>query len=357
MLWRANQYIDEPEARLQNLDWNNAHPWNTNDSTIDWYGINDWLSDEKGGQIPIQGWTRWNDSIEVNGSVAYGWGCNDTIMAFNDELRAQSDAIKNYTNENDKKTDKKYEITWDESSIHVYAPSREGDTVDSTTTEDIINDNLWENYVFPNKEILIKCDPILLKNRKMEDFFLTENMEICIPGLSTFWDENNKYEAGVHDKNTSGIDCSGLAGVANGIKEKVSTRYFAGQINKGTDSNPKWEDDPNAKVIRMQDETWIIDDKEVSEKREKQRKILSYAVPGDVLVVGGRHVVIIQDLLYEDDNTVITDYSQVTVIHSATYLKGESQKPQYRVRKNTWDNIETDVTTYQLRRHKEGNSK
>ena len=86
MLWRANQYIDEPEARLQNLDWNNAHPWNTNDSTIDWYGINDWLSDEKGGQIPIQGWTRWNDSIEVNGSVAYGWGCNDTIMEFNDEF-------------------------------------------------------------------------------------------------------------------------------------------------------------------------------------------------------------------------------------------------------------------------------
>ena len=281
-------------------------------------------------------------------------------MEFNDELRAQSDAIKKYKEENDKNG----EISWDESSIHVYAPSREGDTVDSTTIEDIINDNLWENYIFPNKEILIKRDPILLKNRKMEDFFLTENMEISIPGLSTFWDENNKYEAGVHDKNTSGIDCSGLAGVANGIKEKVSTRYFAGQINKGTDSKPKWEDDPNAKTFAIFKDSWDINP-EITDKtpqfiiteRDKQRKLLSYAVPGDILVVGGRHVVIIQDLIYEGNNTVITDYSQVTVIHSATYLKGESQKPQYRVRKNTWDNVETDVTTYQLRRHKEGNSK
>ena len=85
MLWRANQYIEEPEARLQNLDWNNAHPWNTNDSRISWYGKNDWLGDTDGGQIPIQGWTRFNDDEDVNGSVAYGWGCFDSIIALNDE--------------------------------------------------------------------------------------------------------------------------------------------------------------------------------------------------------------------------------------------------------------------------------
>ena len=60
---------------------------------------------------------------------------------------------------------------------------------------------------------------------------------------------------------------------------------------------------------------------------------------------------------YEGDNTVITNYSQVEVIHSSTYLKGESKTPQFKVRKNSWDNIQTDVTTYQLRRLKTGETK
>ena len=47
---------------------------------------------------------------------------------------------------------------------------------------------------------------------------------------------------------------------------------------------------------------------------------------------------------------LITDYSQVDVIHSVNYLKGESNHPQWMVRKGTWENIQNKVNDYQLRR-------
>lgn len=37
MFWRANLYIDEGEN-----DWNNVHPWNTTDTSIEWFGKNEW---------------------------------------------------------------------------------------------------------------------------------------------------------------------------------------------------------------------------------------------------------------------------------------------------------------------------
>lgn len=84
-------------------------------------------------------------------------------------------------------------------------------------------------------------------------------------------------------------------------------------------------------------------------ERDNQRKILAHAVPGDILVKPG-HVVIIQNLNYPDDNMLITDYTQVDVIHSVEYLKGESENPQFMVRKGTWENIQNIVNDYQIRR-------
>ncbi|MBQ8042744.1 MAG: hypothetical protein IJ272_01160, partial [Clostridia bacterium] len=351
MLWRANQYIEEPEARLQNLDWNNAHPWNTNDSRISWYGKNDWLGDTDGGQIPIQGWTRFNDDEDVNGSVAYGWGCFDSIIAFNDELRKQSKAIGDYKEDNEKKADKKYEINWEESDLGVYAPTREKveekTETSNTTSSQSQEEKVWENYIFPNVPYVLKVEPKKLKDREETDLFISTETDLSVPGLSTYWYEEDAYIAGTHDKKTSGVDCSGLTGVVTqysgnpyGIAGKVGTRYFSGEKNEGTEANPKWVDDPKAKTLCIHPGKWKITSTAEEEKlqKEKDQKILSYAVPGDVLVIGGRHVVIIQDLLYEGDNTVITDYSQVYVIHATSGEYGAWKT--YQVHKSKWDEIE-----------------
>lgn len=92
----------------------------------------------------------------------------------------------------------------------------------------------------------------------------------------------------------------------------------------------------------------------LKEEKQKdiQQKFLSYAVPGDILVTDS-HVVIIQDLQYEGNNTVITDYSQVYVIHSASGEK-EAWKT-WKVHKSKWNEIESEesiMKTYQLRRLK-----
>ena len=155
-----------------------------------------------------------------------------------------------------------------------------------------------------------------------------------------------KYEQAVR---TSGVDCSGLTGVVTqysgnpyGIAGKVGTRYFSGEKNEGTEANPKWVDDPKAKTLCIHKGNWKIDsDKEKeTEQKEKDQKLLSYAVPGDVLVIGGRHVVIIQDLLYEGNNTVITDYSQVYVIHATQ--GGISNQNQWNIQKGDWYHLTDD---------------
>jgi len=363
MLWRANQYISETEARLQNLDWNDAHPWNTNESTISWYGTNDWLGDTDGGQIPIQGWTRFNDDEDVNGSVAYGWGCFDSIIAFNNELRAQSEGIKKYKEDNEKKTDKKYEIKWEESDLGVYAPTR-------TTSSQSQEEKLWENYIFPNISSVLKVEPKKLKDREETDLFISTETDLSVPGLSTYWysldmitGKYYKYDQAVR---TSGVDCSGLAYIST---QYGDSKYETNQFNT--------VDKPNAKNFNGNTSAWIsgktvtirplsyvifngawdlnpaINNNtrpSIIENRDKQRKLLSYAVPGDILVTDS-HVVIIQDLQYEGDNTVITDYSQVYVIHSASGELGAWQT--WKVHKSKWSEIEvydSEKIKYQLRR-------
>ena len=394
MLWRANQYISETEARLQNLDWNNAHPWNTNDSTVGWYGTNDWLGDTNGGQIPIQGWTRFNDDEDVNGSVAYGWGCFDSIIAFNDELRKQSEAITKYKEENNKKADKKYKINWEESDLGVYAPTREKveekTETSNTTSSQSQEEKVWENYIFPNVSFVLEVEPKKLKDREETDLFISTETSLSVPGLSTYWYDEDAYIAGTHEKNTSGVDCSGLAFIStlymdNKYKtnqfitkigetitiDKPNTTNFAGGesawINRKTvkidplsmpifaasDDNP-WDITINEEELKinlddLEDEEKDRIIKELLKKRDNQRKLLSYAVPGDVLVKGGDHVVIIQDLQYEGDNTVITDYSQVYVIHATQ--GGKSSPEQWNVQKGNWNELgDTKKLSYQLRR-------
>ena len=329
LLWRANLYIREGEGN----DWNDIHPWNAPksgeyDEKV-WYGKNEWKGNGNGGQTEICSWTRWSDDESVIDSVAYGWGCDDSVKDFNDELREQREAVKAYrakpiTNG----------ILFEKDKKILRLPMIEGETQ--------ALGNEWLNYIFPNEEKCLEVDGKKLKEKSREELYiLSDKTNISVPGLSTYWysldTKTSKYYKYEQAERTSGVDCSGLVGEVTkysgnkyGIEGRKNTTAFA------------------TETLGIQDKTWIIDDRSYSDKRDEQRKLLSYAVPGDILVVGGSHVVIIQDLNYEGENTVITDYSQVEVIHSTKGLK--NSEFTWNVVKGTWENIQQTVTNYQLRR-------
>lgn len=356
LLWRANLYIKEAGGN----DWNDIHPWNAPksgdyDKKV-WYGLNEWKEDENGGQTEICSWTRWSDDESVIDSVAYGWGCDDSVKDFNDELDEQREAAKTYrakpTNGIFSEKDKKI----------LQLPMIEGETQ--------ALGNEWLNYIFPNEEKCLEVDGKKLKEKSREELYiLSDKTNISVPGLSTYWYsldmETSKYYRYEQAERTSGVDCSGLTGEVTqysgnkyGIVGKQNTWYFATEtlgIFAASATN-SWnitisEEELREQLRNIKDLTEEEKEKKINEtinKRDEQRKLLSYAVPGDILVVGGSHVVIIQDLNYERENTVITDYSQVEVIHSTKGLK--NSESTWNVVKGTWENIQQTVTNYQLRR-------
>lgn len=95
-----------------------------------------------------------------------------------------------------------------------------------------------------------------------------------------------------------------------------------------------------------------MDSDENVDIRNKQRNILSHTVPGDIFVeydTTTKHIVLILNINYPDNEQVITEYSQVDVIHSVQKLKNESEEKNC-VRIGTWENIQNNVTNYKLRR-------
>ena len=357
LLWRANLYIREGEGN----DWNDIHPWNAPESGYYdekvWYGINEWKGNGNGGQTEICSWTRWSDDESVIDSVAYGWGCDDSVKDFNDELNEQREAAKTYrakpTNGILSKKDKKI----------LRLPMIEGETQ--------ALGNEWLNYIFPNEEKCLEVDGKKLKEKSREELYIiSDKTNISVPGLSTYWYsldmETSKYYRYEQAERTSGVDCSGLTGEVTlysgnkyGIVGKQNTWYFATEtlgIFAASATN-SWnitisEEELREQLINIKDLTEEEKEKKINEtinKRDEQRKLLSYAVPGDILVVGGSHVVIIQDLNYERENTVITDYSQVEVIHSTQ--GGISNPNQWKVQKGNWNELgATGKLAYQLRR-------
>lgn len=84
-------------------------------------------------------------------------------------------------------------------------------------------------------------------------------------------------------------------------------------------------------------------------KRDIQRKVLAHAVQGDILVKTADHVVIIQNLNYSITSDVITDFSQVDVIHSCEKLTTENNST-WQVQKSTANQVSSSINVYQLRR-------
>ena len=369
MLWRANLYINKPEVGLAGSDWNDAHPWNApvnnNDTTNipDWWdnnwGYNKWniSSNISGGQIDIKPWTRFvkaNGEWNVYNSVAYGYGCGDDIVEdFNEGLKDQSEAMIKMKN-NDSN----------------YPPS--GTVEDGQTTAP---DQKWGSYIFPASSSQYEYKGKKLLGKNPSQFFKRTSSEskVKIPGFSTWWLSqdlvNYKYYNSDQCTYTLGIDCSGLVhrcSLYDGNKYKtqnetihnINASMFAGKkYDKVTDS---WIDEaiptysyPIFKASTANPwklEVFDSDDSDNVLQRDNQRQLLTHTVPGDILVKDG-HVVYVQNINYHLNSELITDYSQVEVIHSTSGLKNEDST--WMVNKGTWANIETNVSIYQLRRLKE----
>ncbi len=338
MLWRANLYIDEGIE-----DWNNKHPWNTADTSINWYGENEWLvtgTEIAGGQCEINDWTRWNNGATETNSVAYGWGCWDEVKDFNNELENQSKAIGKYRDEN---PESEYaSLQW--INTQTTAPG----TGEGTER--------WKNYIFQKDAA---------KDKNGQNKISEINADVSVPGLSTYWDEEprNSYKAGTHDKWTSGIDCSGLASISAQYSDRIytisnwqeskniSTTNLAGRRFNETTETYEEVSNPITYAIYDASKEGQWDIANTSNAYDKQRKLLSHAVPGDILVKTADHVVIIQNLNYPDDTMLITDFSQIDVIHSCKSLLDEDAL--WKVRKSTFNEVDsvTNISSYQLRRY------
>jgi hypothetical protein len=173
LLWRANLYIDEGAG---NADWNNRHPWVTgnewnrtrNINPGDWNAIlDDWTStgespitygsahvleklypNEKvlpvgnGGQVvKYLPWVLFTQGgVNVNNSVAYGWGAQDSPFEFDQEVLQQKARIleRRTLDSNDGDSATKYgSLPWNNS---YGAPA-----------------NIWDYYIFPIRHLSIRA--------------------------------------------------------------------------------------------------------------------------------------------------------------------------------------------------------
>ncbi|BDC92598.1 hypothetical protein [Treponema bryantii] len=327
MLWRANLYLNKSEKALGGEDWNNAHPWNAPNSapyvSDIWFGINDWNT-SNGGQCDINSWTRWNDGEEVTNSVAYGWGCWDSVKQFNDELNNQSTAIENYRNEHP------------ESNFAALQWVNAQTTAPGTGT----GTQRWKNYVFQENAATDKNG-----QNKISEI----NADVSVPGLSTYWDEKPResFSSPKHDKYTSGTDCSGLVAISANYS---GNKYTLNNIDETIAWVSKSEDTTTEanKSLALYSEEWFLKpDNELDElgkqKKKIQQEILAHAVPGDILDKAGNHVVVINDIKLTDGKVI--SFDDVTVIHSASGV--EKAWKSWKVHKSSWREIyPTDDNSY-----------
>lgn len=150
---------------------------------------------------------------------------------------------------------------------------------------------------------------------------------------------------------TSGIDCSGLAHIcacyngSNIMVAKSKSSKYGTSIFADSDY-----------TMEINTETWMLDVKDTDpdntkiKERNIQRVLLTHVVPGDILVISGSHVVIIQNLNYEENETVMKSYNDVNIIHATQ--GGLGQKNLWNVQRGVWNDLGNKKSDYQLRRYK-----
>ncbi|MBN2661230.1 MAG: hypothetical protein JXR54_08200 [Tannerellaceae bacterium] len=305
MLWRANLYIDE-----EGTDWNNAHPWDSED--------NAWLTiagtdgaTVNGGQIDIKDWTHfWDGTTPVRDAVAYGWGGNDNAGDFNTDMTNLQSTVSacfsqtgsphpewadhgvttapggnwsNYIFSARRRRNGQYEVTKD-----VYAPYQFYDYGTGFSTGDL--QDVTQHTYYSNTS------------------------SINVPGLSTFLayvtDERNpalsvasyprNYEADQVNF-TAGLDCSGLA-------ERSADYQGSGYIVTGGNET---KNKVSASMIIQDNNSWQL----AVNGRNENKLLLSRLVPGDIVINNG-HVMIVQNVEYSGMDRDISNLEQITLIHS-----------------------------------------
>ncbi|GHV87979.1 hypothetical protein AGMMS50267_03390 [Spirochaetia bacterium] len=342
LLWRANLYIDEGAG-----DWNDVHPWKApaaaGTSGPAWWdsrwGLNDWNQGKpgtaSGGQVTeIAPWTRWSDNATITTAAAYGWGSWDSVFGFNEELKAQQQLIGTArTPKQEHYQSADFErLLWSRDSA---APGRD-----------------WKNYVFPAKKPVNnllqygRLSAAELSAAEQHRYFVNGSA-VSVPGLSTYWEMQNpsRYEYNQVAR-TSGLDCSGLA---HRSALYDGSPYYVAKNSASKYGTTTFGDDERAALL-IRGKGWQLEDRTDEAARNKDRDLISHAVPGDLFVRSGVHVVIIHNLEPAAGTAQITAYGQVKIIHST---QGSNAAPTWMVQRDTWSDLgNTDKTNYKLMRYK-----
>jgi hypothetical protein len=346
LLWRANLSIGGGSR-----DWNDEHPWNAPQAAgmpgpVWWdssWGLNDWnvphpgYPGTAGGQVVnIAPWTRWSDSNTVFDGVAYGYGDWDSVFGFNEELREQRLLIEEGRDpEKARYQSKAYEsLQWTFDSA---APGQN-----------------WDNYIFPARK---KTGTVMdytkslsaqeLSGTQQHPYYVNGSAA-SVPGLSTYMEEQTPSSLFEYNQTlrTSGVDCSGF--VHRALLYSGSP-YYAAQNASQKHGTAAFGENGNM-VQELQNRKWRLEEKSDIEGRDRDRDLISRAVPGDILVHPGEHLVIIQDLSYSEGTAVITAYNQVTVIHAT---KGNYRETNWKVEQDHWGEIKNSgYEIYKLMRLK-----
>ena len=250
-----------------------------------------------GGQvIDIAEFTNWPDNARVSGSVCYSWGNEDTPFEFNQHMEVQSALIADGRSGGE--GDAFYlgrafaELKWEAGATT--APG-----------------SCWDNYVFPGRQSTTNSDACQYYDYTAEnEGFLQHTYHanpvprtLYVPGLTAFMAINpdahpiknllphdDPDQLGSFDPNqntySTGADCSGFVCEA---AEYAGNPYQLGRVS----------------TKQLATTSWLIS--EGTARANEQPTGLDLVVPGDILVLSGVHVAIVQSVTRGVDGRVTRD--------------------------------------------------
>jgi hypothetical protein len=248
----------------------------------------------------IADWTRYTDGVTITDSVAYSWGCADSIEDFNLDLNYQRTAINAYYSD-DTSVNAEYPANY---TIICATPEPNGPYTEEDYPEGQCNpdpelhrdwfpwdftvapgegDDRWHNYIKG------------LYNPEMETYnAITINGKTYypyLPGLSSYklnvLNNYHDYDA----KRSAGVDCSGYIQKCAGYTDNpyISIPDITERIYWGGGS----ENLIAPAGFASNEYTWPIEDSNL-------------LVPGDIISCDG-HVAMIWKIEYDDNSRIVTE--------------------------------------------------
>jgi uncharacterized protein YfaT (DUF1175 family) len=134
----------------------------------------------------------------------------------------------------------------------------------------------------------------------------------------------------------------------------TANQYIDDSIDDWNDLYPYKDslyDTNNTDFILLHGEKWQLENRENSAAAEEDRKIISHAVPGDLLVYednGTKHMAIIEEIDIPEDSDVVTSFNQIRVIHASQGSLKEADAGM--ARHDTWGTLQSTFSDYKLKR-------